>query len=171
MLIQKIEKFHRFNDKLEYTCMCIIYYIYIYISLYAYLNIKNNSINIKNAYHALMIWYLCGNSMPIQKIEKFHRFNDKLEYTCMCIIYYIYIYISLYAYLNIKNNSINIKNAYHALMIWYLCGNSMPIQKIEKFHRFNDKLEYTYVYSIIYIYIYLSLSLSLCLFKYQEQQY
>ena len=29
--------------------------MYIYIYLYAYLNIKNNSINIKNAYHALMI--------------------------------------------------------------------------------------------------------------------
>ena len=96
--------------------------MYVYIYLYAYLNIKNNSINIKNAYHALMIWYLCGNSMPIQKIEKFHRFNDKLEYTYIYVysIVYIcmYIYIYLYAYLNIKNNSINIKNAYHALMIW-----------------------------------------------------
>ena len=107
----------------------------------------------------------------IQKLEKFHRFNDKLEYTSMCIIY-LHIYISLYAYLNIKNNSINIKNAYHALMIRYLCGNSMPIQKIEKFHRFNDKLEYTYMCILLYIYMYVYIYIiSLCLFKYQEQQY
>ena len=49
----------------------------------------------------------------------------------------------------------------------------MPIQKIEKFHRFNDKLEYTYiyVYSIIYMYVCIYIYISLCLFKYQEQQY
>ena len=57
--------------------------MYVYIYLYAYLNIKNNSINIKNAYHALMIWYLCGNSMPIltkNSLKKKKNFQISFQY-------------------------------------------------------------------------------------------